>query len=343
MVEADFVQRRRRGERRDMSADAGLFLVCAQHHRDRVPADEALDAALDLLAAGERHFLIGRQRVDIRRVRGERKPDAATARVLAELQRATARPRRAIGLKDVVERIQPLGGFNRLEVGDVIGSDISHRSCRLWLSGLRALNLDVLERGEIGRQLGRPAGNLLSLRTYDMTSLVCSGVIVPGASAGIVACTRSKKSAGERLFQLPRNSRPTRGVLPRRRTNQVHGSSCTSCSKPLRRAWPDRRCRRRIRRSSPLPQAPARCVRDRRSSAHSKDNCRRTNRLRQFPDCKSHMASLETAETVIIQFSPLSHENARVFRTHGAAARRADASGRVGAHDIPDEIVCRAT
>ena len=88
MIEADFVQRRRRRERRDMSADAGLVLVCAQHHRDRVPADEALDAALDLLAAGKRHFLIGRQRVDVRRVRGERKPDAATARVLAELHAA---------------------------------------------------------------------------------------------------------------------------------------------------------------------------------------------------------------------------------------------------------------
>ena len=69
MIEADLVQRRRRRERRDMSADAGLVLVRAQHHRDRVPADEALDAALDLLAAGKRHFLLGRQRVDVRRVR----------------------------------------------------------------------------------------------------------------------------------------------------------------------------------------------------------------------------------------------------------------------------------
>src|SRR4026208_1886300 len=54
-----------------------------------------------------------------------------------------------------------------------------------------------------------PAGNLLSLNTYDETSLTCCGVNVPGASAGIVECTRSKKSATDRLFQLPRNSSPT--------------------------------------------------------------------------------------------------------------------------------------
>ena len=32
-------------------------------------------------------------------------------------------------------------------------------------SGLRALNFDALQRGEIGRQLGFPAGYLLSLKT----------------------------------------------------------------------------------------------------------------------------------------------------------------------------------
>src|SRR5687768_9602978 len=62
------------------------------------------------------------------------------------------------------------------------------------------------------RSVGRSvfhAGYLFSLNTYAVMSLVCCGVNVAGASAGIVACTRSKKSATVRLFQLPRNSMPT--------------------------------------------------------------------------------------------------------------------------------------
>ena len=45
-------------------------------------------------------------RVDVGRVRAERKPDAATARVRAELPQQLARARRAVALKDVVERIR---------------------------------------------------------------------------------------------------------------------------------------------------------------------------------------------------------------------------------------------
>ena len=67
-----------------------------------------------------------RQRVDVWRVRAERQPDAAPARVLAQLQQQLARPRGAVDLQDVVERIQPLVGFNGLEIGDVVGGDISH-------------------------------------------------------------------------------------------------------------------------------------------------------------------------------------------------------------------------
>ena len=56
VVEADFVERRRRGVGRDVPADAVRVAVGAHDHRHRVPADEALDAALDLPAAGERRL-----------------------------------------------------------------------------------------------------------------------------------------------------------------------------------------------------------------------------------------------------------------------------------------------
>ena len=56
VVEADFVERGGRRVRRDVTADAVLGLVGLDDHRQRVPADEALDAALDLAAAGERRL-----------------------------------------------------------------------------------------------------------------------------------------------------------------------------------------------------------------------------------------------------------------------------------------------
>ena len=47
VVEADLHQRGHRGIGRDVAADAGVFLVLLDDHRHRVPADDALDAALD--------------------------------------------------------------------------------------------------------------------------------------------------------------------------------------------------------------------------------------------------------------------------------------------------------
>ena len=60
VIEADLVERGGRGEGRDVAADAVLDLVGLHHHRQRVPAHQALDAALDLAAAGERRLLLRR-------------------------------------------------------------------------------------------------------------------------------------------------------------------------------------------------------------------------------------------------------------------------------------------
>src|SRR5450432_439939 len=56
MVKSDFQQRGQRGIGRDVAADAGIFLVLAMHHGHRVPADQALDAALQFAVAGIRYF-----------------------------------------------------------------------------------------------------------------------------------------------------------------------------------------------------------------------------------------------------------------------------------------------
>ena len=57
MIEGNFIQRRSGGKRRDVPADAFLNFVGADDHRQRVPANQALDAAFHLLAAGKRRLL----------------------------------------------------------------------------------------------------------------------------------------------------------------------------------------------------------------------------------------------------------------------------------------------
>ena len=54
MVEADFDQRRQRSVGGDVAADVVVVLVGADHHGQRVPADEVLDAPFELTVAGIR-------------------------------------------------------------------------------------------------------------------------------------------------------------------------------------------------------------------------------------------------------------------------------------------------
>ena len=52
MIEADFEQGGQRRIGRDVAADSGIFLVLAVHHGHGVPANQALDAALQRAVAG---------------------------------------------------------------------------------------------------------------------------------------------------------------------------------------------------------------------------------------------------------------------------------------------------
>ena len=60
MVEPDLEQRRQRRIGRDVAADAVVVFVLVRHHGHGVPADQALDAALQRAVAGIGHFLIHR-------------------------------------------------------------------------------------------------------------------------------------------------------------------------------------------------------------------------------------------------------------------------------------------
>ena len=135
VIERDLVERRRRGVGRDVAADAVRLAIGAHDHRQRVPADQALDAALDLAVARIRHLLVGGDRVDVGRGRRERHADAGLRGRGRAARRAAASTRPLSPCsQDVVERLEPLAGFDGLEGGGVGGCDVLHDGCCPWTS-----------------------------------------------------------------------------------------------------------------------------------------------------------------------------------------------------------------
>ena len=102
MVEADLVQRRRRREGRDVAADALFRLVRAHDHRRGVPADEALDAALEVRAARHERLLVGGDGVDVGGVGGEGQLDAVLAGVNGQLAEQAGDLCRAAALQHII-------------------------------------------------------------------------------------------------------------------------------------------------------------------------------------------------------------------------------------------------
>src|SRR5438067_12156785 len=82
VIEAHFVERRRGGVAREMTAVLGGHAVRLQHHRQRIPADVGLDAPLERAVARIIRLAPRRDRVDVGGVGLERQIRAAAARVV---------------------------------------------------------------------------------------------------------------------------------------------------------------------------------------------------------------------------------------------------------------------
>jgi hypothetical protein len=135
VVEADLVERRRRREGRDVAADAVFELVGLHHHCERVPAHQALDAALDLAAPGKRRLLRRGDGVDVRGIGRKGLPDTVAPGVIAELAEQPADTRRTAGLEHVIERLEPLARFEGFELRCVFRCSIAHDSSTAYSRG----------------------------------------------------------------------------------------------------------------------------------------------------------------------------------------------------------------
>ena len=87
-----------------------VFAVGPRDHRHRVPADDALDAPLDLAIARIRRLLVGGDGVDVGRRGGERQLDARLVRRLVQLRQQIIDSLRAFAVQNVVSPLSPLLG-----------------------------------------------------------------------------------------------------------------------------------------------------------------------------------------------------------------------------------------
>ena len=124
VVEADFVQRGRRGERRDVPAQAVEVLVGPVDHRHRVPANDALDPPLQLAVARISRLLAAVDRVDVGRVEGVRQLDARLPGLAVEHGQELLDPLRPLGVQHILQRIEPLLRLGRIDVLRRHGRDV---------------------------------------------------------------------------------------------------------------------------------------------------------------------------------------------------------------------------
>ena len=115
-----------------MAADPFLGLVRAHDHCGSVPADQALDSALQVGAARHQRLIVGRDRVDVRGIGGERNLDAVFRRVERQLAQQALNFDRTAALEHIIKGIEPFAGFDGIEIRRVFGSYISHGSSFLF-------------------------------------------------------------------------------------------------------------------------------------------------------------------------------------------------------------------
>src|SRR5579863_3001796 len=109
-----------------MSADAGVVFILPDHHRHRIPAQEALDAALHSAIAGIGYFVFGTERIDVRSVEVDGQFSAVGARPLIELFqkiRSAIRPGR---IDHLFQGFHPLRSLLWIEVHNPLVQFLVH-------------------------------------------------------------------------------------------------------------------------------------------------------------------------------------------------------------------------
>ena len=144
VVEPDLVQAGRRRVGRDVAADAEPWPVGPGHHDGGVPPDVGADPALDVLVAGEPGLALGRDRVDVVGAAQPGHADLLLAGTLQQPEHHVARAVAAAGADHAVERLHPLTGLVRVDIGQLGGQPVTDDGVTLASGGHEVSSPSVL-------------------------------------------------------------------------------------------------------------------------------------------------------------------------------------------------------
>ncbi len=111
MIKPHFIQRGSGGVRGNVAANIVLDAVGAHDHGQGVPTNEALDATLELLVAGEKRLQPDRNGVGVRSVGGEREVDPLNGGVRAKALENFGGDFGAARFQDGIQRFEPFLDF----------------------------------------------------------------------------------------------------------------------------------------------------------------------------------------------------------------------------------------
>src|SRR5205814_2020142 len=92
------------------------------------PTHKALDAALEIGTARHQYLIVGRDGVDVWGFGGERNLDAVFRCVKRQLAKQALNFDRSAALQHIIKGVEPLAGFNGIEIRRIFGSYMSHGS-----------------------------------------------------------------------------------------------------------------------------------------------------------------------------------------------------------------------
>ena len=189
-LKPDLVQRGGGGVGGDVAADAHAGPVRPGHHHGGVPPDVGADPALDVLVAGEPRLALGRDRVDVVGAAQAGHADLLLAGPLEQAQHQVPGPGPASGPDDRVERLDPLAGLVRIDVGQLGRQPVADDG-----ESLTSGSHGVASPSAVSRAAGwpRPVSLVVSMCCPDQSSyeLAPSASLLEGnRRAGVRSVTR---------------------------------------------------------------------------------------------------------------------------------------------------------
>ncbi len=216
MVESDFKQGRGGSVGGNVPANAVVHAVGAHHHGQSVPANQALDPALDLLVAGKDGLLFKRDGVDIGSIRGEGVANPQGGGASAKTIKQNGRGFAAFLLQNCIEGFDPFLNFLGIYSRYFYVGVIPH-----GYLPLRPIGVQVQSIMPDYTQASKIAKAYLIRLTSQRGSLAAPG---PDTSSGKRGCCIEETLVLQNDNILAGQANPaiairwfTRGVLPQRR------------------------------------------------------------------------------------------------------------------------------